>query len=170
MTIAYILLGVIFGIVLTQSEALSWFRIQEMFRFHSPRMYLIIASAVATAAISVALIKRLNVRTFSGDPIVIPPKIMGRGVRYAAGGAIFGIGWALGGASPAPCSRSSATASPSCWSPSLPLLPALGSTPPSAPASLINPVSRPPHPSRAGLPYRHTSVMLYLEPGQCQNP
>ena len=102
MSIVYILLGVIFGIVLTQSEALSWFRIQEMFRFHSTRMYLIIASAVTTAAISVALIKRLNAGTLAGDPIVIPPKVMGRGIRFAAGGAIFGIGWALGGACPGP--------------------------------------------------------------------
>ena len=57
--LAYLLLGVCFGIVLTKSEVVSWFRIQEMFRFQSPRMYEIIASAVVVAAASVALIKRL---------------------------------------------------------------------------------------------------------------
>ena len=98
----YLLLGVCFGITLTQSEVLSWFRIQEMFRFQSPRMYEIIASAVGIAAASVALIKRLGVKTISDEPITIPPKSLGHGIRYAAGGAIFGVGWALVGACPGP--------------------------------------------------------------------
>jgi len=100
--LAYPLFGVCFGITLTKSEVLSWFRIQEMFRFQSPRMYEIIASAVAVAALSIALIKRLGVKTASGEPIVIPPKNLGLGVRYAAGGTIFGLGWALLGACPGP--------------------------------------------------------------------
>ena len=100
--LAYFFLGVCFGVTLTQSEALSWFRIQEMFRFQSPRMYEIIASAIVVAAVSVALIKRLGVKTIAGEPIAIPPKTMGLGVRYAAGGTIFGLGWALVGACPGP--------------------------------------------------------------------
>jgi uncharacterized protein len=100
--LAYLLLGVCFGITLTQSEVLSWFRIQEMFRFQSPRMYEIIASAIVVAAISLALIKRLGVKSISGEPITIPPKSMERGIRYAAGGTIFGLGWALTGACPGP--------------------------------------------------------------------
>ena len=36
------------------------------------------------------------------DPITIPPKTMGTGVRYAVGGTIFGLGWALTGACPGP--------------------------------------------------------------------
>jgi uncharacterized membrane protein YedE/YeeE len=99
---AYLLLGVCFGITLTKSEVLSWFRIQEMFRFQSPRMYEIIASAIMVAAASVALIKRLKLKTISGEPITIPPKSMGLGVRYAVGGTIFGLGWALAGACPGP--------------------------------------------------------------------
>jgi hypothetical protein len=100
--VAYLLLGVCFGIVLTKSEVVSWFRIQEMFRFQSPRMYEIIASAVVVAAVSVALIKRLGVKTASGEPIAIPPKRLGLGVRYAVGGTLFGLGWALAGACPGP--------------------------------------------------------------------
>lgn len=100
--LAYPFLGILFGIVLTQSELISWYRFQEMFRFQSPRMYLIIASAVATSALSIALIRRLGVRSISGEPIAIPPKEMGKGIRYAAGGTLFGIGWALAGACPGP--------------------------------------------------------------------
>jgi len=98
----YLVLGVLFGITLTKSEVLSWFRIQEMFRFQSPRMYQIIVSAIVVAAVSLALIRRLGVKTISGEPITIPPKSMGLGVRYAAGGTIFGLGWALTGACPGP--------------------------------------------------------------------
>lgn len=100
--LGYLLLGVCFGITLTKSEVLSWFRIQEMFRFQSPRMFEIIASALLVAAASIAIIKRLGLKTLSGEPITIPPKDLGLGVRYAAGGTIFGLGWALTGACPGP--------------------------------------------------------------------
>jgi hypothetical protein len=96
----YLLLGIAFGYVLTRSEAISWFRIQEMFHFQSFRMYGIIGSAIATAALSVALIKRSGLKSVSGEKIVIPRKKLGSGIRYAAGGAIFGLGWALTGACP----------------------------------------------------------------------
>ena len=100
--LTYCLLCVFFGITLTKSEVLSWFRIQEMFRFQSPRMYEIIASAVVVAAASVAVIKRLGLKTISSEPIKIPPKSLGHGVRYAVGGTIFGLGWAFTGACPGP--------------------------------------------------------------------
>jgi uncharacterized membrane protein YedE/YeeE len=100
--LAYLLLGIAFGVVLTKSEVLSWFRIQEMFRFQSFRMYGIIGSAVLTAGTSVAIIKRYHLRSASGDLISLPPKRLGSGIRYAAGGTIFGLGWALTGACPGP--------------------------------------------------------------------
>ncbi len=98
----YLLLGIAFGAVLTRSEVLSWFRIQEMFRFEAFRMYGIIGSAVVTAAASVALIKRSGMTSVSGEKISIPSKPLGSGIRYAAGGTIFGLGWALTGACPGP--------------------------------------------------------------------
>jgi uncharacterized protein len=99
---AYLLLGVAFGTVLTKSEVISWFRIQEMFRFQAFRMYGIIGSAVVTAAISVALIRKFQPRSLSGEAISIPSKQLGHGVRYGLGGVIFGLGWALTGACPGP--------------------------------------------------------------------
>ncbi len=100
--LVYLLLGIAFGIVLTNSEVLSWFRIQEMFRFQSFRLYGIIGTAIATAAISLALIKRLRLKSFTGESISVPPKQLGHGVRYAVGGTIFCLGWALTGACPGP--------------------------------------------------------------------
>jgi hypothetical protein len=98
----YLLLGMAFGFILTRSEVLSWFRIQEMFRFQSFRMYGIIGSAIATAAVSLALIKRAGLKSVSGESIAIPARQLGSGVQYVAGGTIFGLGWALTGACPGP--------------------------------------------------------------------
>ena len=98
----YLLLGIVFGVVLTRSEVLSWFRIQEMFRFQSFRMYGIIGSAVVTAAVSLQVLKRLGIQAVSGETIRVPPKPLGSGIQYAAGGTIFGLGWALTGACPGP--------------------------------------------------------------------
>jgi uncharacterized membrane protein YedE/YeeE len=100
--LVYLLLGIAFGWILTWSEVVSWFRIQEMFRFQSFRMYGIIGSAIATAAISLILIKKAGLSSLSGGSISIPSKTLGSGIRYAVGGTIFGLGWALTGACPGP--------------------------------------------------------------------
>jgi len=98
----YLLVGVAFGFVLTKSEVISWFRIQEMFRFQGFHMYGVFATALPTATIGVQLLKRRWCRTLGGDAIDIPRKQLGKGVRYAVGGTIFGLGWALTGACPGP--------------------------------------------------------------------
>jgi len=98
----YLLVGVAFGVVLTKSEVISWFRIQEMFRFQGFHMFGVFATALPTATIGVQLLKRRWRRTLGGDAIVVPRKHLGSGVRYAVGGTIFGLGWALTGACPGP--------------------------------------------------------------------
>ncbi len=98
----YFLLGSLFGIVLTKAEAVSWFRIQEMFRFESFHMYGIMGSAVAVAAVALLFLKRAGARALSGESIAIPAKELGRGYRYWIGGSLFGVGWAFTGACPGP--------------------------------------------------------------------
>jgi uncharacterized membrane protein YedE/YeeE len=99
---AYFLLGGAFGAVLMEAEVISWFRIQEMFRFQAFHMYGIIGSAVVVAGIALAVLKHLGWRTASGEPLALAPKALGSGIRYLAGGTIFGVGWALTGACPGP--------------------------------------------------------------------
>lgn len=96
----YILVGIVFGIVFVKAEIISWFRIQEMFRFQSFHMYGVIGSAVAVGTLSIFLIKKFNIKTISGEPIQIAPKEYNKGVIF--GGLIFGLGWAITGACPGP--------------------------------------------------------------------
>jgi len=92
--------GLVFGVVFVKTEIISWFRIQEMFRFESFHMYGVIGTAVVVGAISVMLIKRFKARTMHGETIVIHPKQFNKGQIY--GGLIFGLGWAITGACPGP--------------------------------------------------------------------
>jgi uncharacterized membrane protein YedE/YeeE len=96
----YLLTGVIFGLALTKGEAVSWYRIQEMFRFESFHMYGIFMTAVPTGALSIFLIRRLQLKSVNGQAIDIPKKPYHHGLIF--GGLIFGFGWALTGACPGP--------------------------------------------------------------------
>jgi len=97
----YILVGFVFGIVLTKSEAVSWYRIYEMFQFQSFHMYGIITVAVVTGIIGLQIIKRVQLKNIKGEPIQVPDKEEGS-IRYWLGGIFFGLGWALVGACPGP--------------------------------------------------------------------
>ncbi|MFT6971203.1 MAG: putative membrane protein YedE/YeeE [Roseivirga sp.] len=99
--IKYLVLGTIFGITLTKSELISWYRIYEMFRFQSFHMYGAIGSAVVLGIIITQIIKRTKMKTLNGEPIEIQPKNFSIW-RYLLGGIIFGFGWALTGACPGP--------------------------------------------------------------------
>jgi len=99
--IKFLLAGTLFGIVMAKSEAFSWYRIQEMFRFQAFHMYGIIGTAVILGVIGVAVIKKFKMRDISGNQIMFYPKDKSI-IRYLIGGTIFGLGWALSGACPGP--------------------------------------------------------------------
>jgi uncharacterized membrane protein YedE/YeeE len=98
--ILYLIVGVMFGLALTKGEAISWYRMQEMFHFQGFHMYGIFMTAVPVGAISIWLIQTFNVHTLDGESVVIPEKKFHKGIIL--GGLIFGFGWALTGACPGP--------------------------------------------------------------------
>jgi len=96
----YLIFGILFGIILVKTEVISWFRIQEMFRFHSFHMYGVIGSAIFFGMVSILLIKKFKLKSFNYEDINLTPKTFNMGFIY--GGIIFGIGWAMTGACPGP--------------------------------------------------------------------
>ena len=96
----YTFVGILFGIIFIKAEVISWYRIQEMFRFQSFHMYGIIGSAIIVAMLSVVIIKKRNIKTFYGEKIILHSKEFNRG--QIVGGLLFGFGWALTGACPGP--------------------------------------------------------------------
>jgi uncharacterized protein len=96
----YLFFGLAFGLVLTKAEVISWFRIQEMFRFQSFHMYGVIGSAVLTGIASLQILRRLKPKSADGQQLVFPKKPWHQGVWI--GGITFGLGWALTGACPGP--------------------------------------------------------------------
>jgi len=97
----YFLLGLLFGVVLLQSQVVSWYRIYEMFRFESFHMYGVIGSAVLVGAFGLQIMKRSQLRDADGEKIDLPDKNPSI-PRYLIGGIIFGLGWGLVGACPGP--------------------------------------------------------------------
>lgn len=99
--IKFLIAGILFGIVMTKSEAISWYRIQEMFRFQAFQMYGIISTAIVLGGIGIAMIKKFTLKDIYGNDIAFHPKEKSI-VGYLVGGILFGLGWALTGACPGP--------------------------------------------------------------------
>ena len=96
-----LILGLLFGLILVKAEVLSWFRIQKMFAFQSFHMCGVIGSAVGVGALSVFLIRRMQVKSLECNVIALQDKAL----RYTSaylGGTLFGLGWAMTGACPRP--------------------------------------------------------------------
>ncbi len=99
--ISFFAVGIVFGIVMTKSEAISWFRIHEMFRFESFHMFGIIGVAVVLGIIGIWAMKQFKVKTLRDTLVSYTP--MNLNVkRHLMAGTAFGLGWALLGACPGP--------------------------------------------------------------------
>ena len=98
--VLYLIFGVVFGLALTKGEAVSWYRIQEMFYFQSFHMYGIFMTAIPVGALGIWIIKQFGLKTMDGETVIIPKKKYHKGIIL--GGLIFGFGWALTGACPGP--------------------------------------------------------------------
>jgi len=119
----YLVVGIVFGVVFVKAEIISWFRIQEMFRFQSFHMYGVIGTAVVVGAISVFLIKKFKIKTIHGEEITFSDKTFNKGQIY--GGLLFGFGWAITGACPGPLFAQLGTG---VWAISIVILSALAGT------------------------------------------
>ena len=99
--IKFFIVGILFGIILSKSEVISWFRIYEMFKFQSFHMYGVIGSAVVLGILIIQLFKKGIIKNKDGKQIIVPPKKNAFKANLL-GGIIFGLGWALVGACPGP--------------------------------------------------------------------
>ena len=97
----FYLLGILFGIIMTKAEIISWLRIYEMFKFESFHMFGVIGSAALFGIVFIQIIKRTKMKSLDGDLIQIAPKEKSY-TRHILGGTFFGLGWAMTGACPGP--------------------------------------------------------------------
>lgn len=97
----FFIVGIVFGIVLTKAEAISWYRIYEMFHFQSFHMYGIIGTAIFVGVTGIYFIKKKEVKDIKGAPIELLDKDPVF-FRYIVGGTMFGLGWGLVGCCPGP--------------------------------------------------------------------
>ncbi len=97
----YLGAGLVFGVILMKSQVVSWYRIQEMFRFQSFSMFGVIGSAVLVAALTTWALRRLRGRSLGGEPLARVDKGPVR-PNHVLGGCLFGLGWAATGACPGP--------------------------------------------------------------------
>lgn len=92
--IQFFIFGTIFGVVMSKSEAISWYRTHEMFRFESFHMYGIIGTAVVFGAAFMWAMKKFKIKTLDGNFVTYTPLNLSI-PRHLIAGTIFGLGWAL---------------------------------------------------------------------------
>src|SRR3989338_8559047 len=95
----HVLLGTMFGFILSRSGAADYNYIQGMFLFERFQLYGIIGTAVVLTAPGLWVLKRFG-RTVTGRPLEIELKALNRG--NLVGGLLFGAGWSMAGMCPGP--------------------------------------------------------------------
>ncbi|TPV93044.1 MAG: hypothetical protein B7733_22525 [Myxococcales bacterium FL481] len=93
-----LLYGLLFGFILSRSDATSFDAIYEMFMFTDFHLYGVIGSAIAVAAGGFWWLRRESVPASDGAPLALARKTMRPGL--VGGSLLFGVGWAISGTCP----------------------------------------------------------------------
>jgi uncharacterized protein len=94
-------LGAAFGFAITWGQFANPDRIRDMLLLEDAYLYLMMASAVAIAFVGIRLLRRAHFRALlTGKPVKV--ETSRPAPRHFAGAAIFGVGWAIADACPAP--------------------------------------------------------------------
>jgi uncharacterized membrane protein YedE/YeeE len=99
--VAGALIGVVFGVTLSWSGMTSPDVIREALLFKQSYLFLFFASAVATSATGLWLLKRRERRALLADTKLSWPRDRIER-RHIAGSLIFGLGWGIADACPGP--------------------------------------------------------------------
>jgi uncharacterized protein len=99
--VAGVVIGIVFGVVLSWSGMTSPEVIRQSLLFHSSYLFLFFGAAVATSFVGLWLLRRRAPRALlTGERVgwetVRPER------RHVAGSLLFGIGWGVAGACPGP--------------------------------------------------------------------
>jgi uncharacterized membrane protein YedE/YeeE len=99
--VAGLSVGLVFGVVLSWSGLTSPDVIRQALLFESSYLFLLFASAVLTAAVGLALLRRSEMRALlTRAPDNWTPERPAH--RHIAGSALFGVGWGIADACPGP--------------------------------------------------------------------
>jgi uncharacterized membrane protein YedE/YeeE len=91
MPLVFLFFGALFGFLLSRARATDYAAIVDMFRLVDLHLMGVIAVAIATAALGLAVLRQT-----SGVKLATKPARAG----IFLGGLVFGVGWALAGACP----------------------------------------------------------------------
>jgi len=94
-------IGIVFGVVLSWSGMASPAIIREGLLFQSSYLFLFFAGAMLTATVGLRILKlRAPKALLTGETVQWEPVKPER--RHVVGSAVFGVGWGISGACPAP--------------------------------------------------------------------
>jgi uncharacterized protein len=92
--------GLFFGFLLGWAQLTSPQTILDMLLLTDVYVFLLMGSAIATASVGIFCLRRAGATTLLGEPLAVEKTRIGR--RHLWGSALFGAGWALSLACPAP--------------------------------------------------------------------
>jgi uncharacterized membrane protein YedE/YeeE len=99
MRIGFLLLGALFGFLLSRAGATNYDNYANLFLFVDFQLLWVIATAIGTGIIGITIMRWLKAKTIVGAE---PLDYQGRPYRKAliVGSFLFGVGWAVSGSCP----------------------------------------------------------------------